>query len=186
MGTNGFRRKARLACKHILLRIGDPPPSVARAAAQPMSTRTQYGPLISRGAGLCLQGTSPDIGSVSDRSRLFIQAGRIDISMSPYLKALCLEYLAICIPKASIGIIGSVLCLAQPLVWAATAVTFPAGLRSGLVLIPSRLLVRPIASGQSHIAGKQQQSRYTPQMVRAGSNMHHGENLLHARNDRPG
>jgi len=151
-----------------------------------MSTMRRYAPLLSHGACLCLHGTSPDIGSFSDRSRLFIQAGRIDIGVSPYLTALCLEDLAVCFPKSSICIIGSVLCLAQPLVWAATAVWFSAGLRSGLVLIPSGLLVRPIASCQSRVAGKQQKSRYTPQMARSGLNIHHGKHPLRALNDRSG
>ena len=97
--------------------------------------------------------------------------------------ALCLEYLAVCIPKSSLCIIGSVLCLTQPLGRAATAVRFSAGLRSGLVLIPSGLLVRPIASSQSRIAGQQQPSR-APQMVWFGSHMHNGKNPLHALNDR--
>jgi len=117
---------------------------------------------------------------------LFIQAGRIDIGVSPYLTALCLEDLAVCFPKSSICIIGSVLCLAQPLVWAATAVRFSAGLGSGLVLIPSGLFVRPIASSHSHIAGKQQPSRAPSQMVWSGSNMHHGKHPLHALNDQSG
>ena len=173
-----------VAYKDILLRIADPPCSEAWAAAQPMSSMRLYAPLLSHDASLCLHGTSPDIGSVSDRSRLFIQAGRIDIGVSPYLAALCLEHLAVCIPKSSICIIGSVLCLAQPLVWAATAVRFSAGLRGGLVLIPSGLLVRPVAGSQSRTAGEQQPSHANPQMVWSGSHMHHGKHPLHALNDR--
>jgi hypothetical protein len=175
-----------VAYKDILLRIADPPCSEAWAAAQPMSSMRRYVPLLSHDACLCLHGTSPDIGSVSDRSRLFIQAGRIDIGVSPYLTALCLEHLAVCIPKLSICIIGSVLCLAQPLVWAATAVRFSAGLSSGLVLIPSGLLVRPIASTQSRIAGQQQASRAPSQTVWSGSHLHHGKHPLHGLNDRSG
>ena len=174
------------ACKDILLGIGDPPYSEARTVAHPMSSMRRYAPLLSPGACLCLHGTSSDIGRVSDRSRLFIQAGRIDLGVSPYLTALCLQHLAGCIPKSSICIIGPVLCLAQPLVWAATAVRFSAGLRSGLVLIPSGLLVRPIAGSQCRTAGEQHPSHTNPQMVWSGSHMHHGKHPLHALNDRPG
>ena len=172
------------ACKDILLRIGDPPRREPRAATQRMSSMRPYAPLVSHGACLCLRGTSPDIGSVSDRSRLFIQAGCIDVGVSPYLTALCLKHLAVCFTKSSICIIGSVLCLAQPLVWAATAVGVSAGLGSRLVLIPPGLLVRPIAGSQSRTAGEQHPSHTYPQMVWSGSHMHHGKHPLHALNDR--